>query len=275
MQAPVPSVVARRCLGHGVTAVVRALHPGFTGEYGIASYVDAPRLVACASGRPRYRIWHEGSAVVVTLAPGTVLAIAAGCWVTSLPRSGCATFGAVSYPRRLRLIARQGALRSESEMALGDDSLHLLCTRLAQPWDGPEAAVAERALATVVLAECLRCDGVGTQPEPGRAAWSAALAAIEEGCQGRLGRTAVAAAAGVHPNHLARLFRRFGGTTFAQALRAARLQRAQALMGDPRLKLAAVARLSGFASASHLVRCYRLAHGCTPGRVRGSASVEG
>jgi transcriptional regulator GlxA family with amidase domain len=76
----------------------------------------------------------------------------------------------------------------------------------------------------------------------------------------------------VHPNHLARLFRRFGGTTFAQALRAARLQRAQALMDDPRLKLAAVARFSGFASASHLVRCYRLVHGRTPGRERAQGS---
>lgn len=272
-----PDIVAAAAdlLRRGVGPVLRADQPGYSGDGGLASCLDAPRLVACLAGRPAYRLRREGGLATVRLAPGGILAIAPGCWVTALPRRRGATLGVICHPRHVRLLLRHGGQRLVGEAEPPDDALHHLCRRLTQAWDGPEPAAAERALAGAILAECARLAVISGAP--GRAAWLAARAAIEEGCGGRLTRATVAAAAGVHPNHLARLLRRHSGTTFAQALRTARLERAEALLADPGLKLAAVARRCGFASASHLVRRYRLARGRTPGRERrrGSGTLRG
>ena len=79
---------------------------------------------------------------------------------------------------------------------------------------------------------------------------------------------AVAAAAGVHPAHLCREFRRAYGCTMTQY--AARLRGDDAfarLVGsaDP---VAAVAAQTGFADQAHLTRTVRSLFGTTPARLR-------
>ena len=273
-----PSLPARllaSALRLGVRAISVSDQPGFTGKDGEASYVDAPRLVCGVSGRSRYRVRDRNGLGIVTLGPGGVLALAAGCWVTALPRRGSSTIGAVIHPKLLRLIARVANERTVVEVPSKEGSLHELASRLVHPWPGPEPQVAVGAMATLVLAECALLAQEAKEPTPNQEAWLAACAIIEDSCMRHLTRSEVASSVRVHPNHLARLFRRHGGCSFAQALRRARLTRAAGLLDDPHLKLDAVARLSGFSSASHLVRCWRLAHGCTPRRRQVGGSILG
>lgn len=75
----------------------------------------------------------------------------------------------------------------------------------------------------------------------------------------------VARAAGVHPVHLARGYRRWFGATPGARLRIRRLERAADLLMRGRTSIGDVALAVGFCDQSHLNRQFRLAYGVTPG----------
>ncbi|EJL36476.1 DNA-binding domain-containing protein, AraC-type [Caulobacter sp. AP07] len=75
----------------------------------------------------------------------------------------------------------------------------------------------------------------------------------------------VARAAGVHPVHLARGYRRWFGATPGARLRTRRLERAADLLMLGRTPIGEIALRAGFCDQSHLNRQFRLAYGVTPG----------
>ncbi len=100
-----------------------------------------------------------------------------------------------------------------------------------------------------------------------------ALEMIRESDPSQLTVADVAAAAGVHPVHLARVFRDWLGCAPGEYLRGKRLERATALLGRTALALAEVATASGFADQAHLNRACRQGIGVTPGAYRRSRQV--
>ncbi|WP_298689259.1 AraC family transcriptional regulator [uncultured Sphingomonas sp.] len=78
----------------------------------------------------------------------------------------------------------------------------------------------------------------------------------------------VAADAGVHPVHLARVFRRFLGCSPGDYLRGHRLERAAAMLGRGTASLADVAQSAGFVDQAHLTRAFRSRLDTTPARWR-------
>ena len=83
---------------------------------------------------------------------------------------------------------------------------------------------------------------------------------------------ALAEEAGVHPIHLARVFRRKFGESVAAYARRLRVQRACRLLSEPGRGLAEVALEAGFADQSHLTRDFRRVTGTTPARLRAHLS---
>jgi len=83
---------------------------------------------------------------------------------------------------------------------------------------------------------------------------------------------ALAEEAGVHPIHLARVFRRKFGESVAAYARRLRVQRACRLLSEPGRGLAEVALEAGFADQSHLTRDFRRVTGTTPARLRARLS---
>ena len=85
----------------------------------------------------------------------------------------------------------------------------------------------------------------------------------------------VAAASGVHPVHLARVFRQFYGVTPGQYVRALRLDWAAAQLaasaGSPAPSLASLAQQAGFSDQSHFTRAFKRHTGHTPAQYRGLA----
>ena len=81
----------------------------------------------------------------------------------------------------------------------------------------------------------------------------------------------LAAAAGVHPVHLAREFRRHYGSALSEHLQRRRLQAAAELLIESHEPIAAVATHAGFADQSHLGRRLRFHAGVTPSHLRRSA----
>ncbi|PMQ13014.1 AraC family transcriptional regulator [Janthinobacterium sp. AD80] len=78
----------------------------------------------------------------------------------------------------------------------------------------------------------------------------------------------VAAALGVHPVHLARVFRQAWGCSPGDLLRWRRVEQASGLMRRPDLSMADVALSVGFADQSHMNRAFRARYGMTPSNYR-------
>jgi len=78
----------------------------------------------------------------------------------------------------------------------------------------------------------------------------------------------VAKAAGVHPAHLARVFRRSHGCTIGEYVRRLRLDFAADVIVSRQSSLAEVASAAGFSDQSHLTRIFRIHFGVTPSQYR-------
>jgi len=74
----------------------------------------------------------------------------------------------------------------------------------------------------------------------------------------------VARQVGIHPVHLAAMFRRFHGCSVGEYVRLRRFDRARRMVADTGYSLAQVALDSGFADQSHLTRTFRQFAGMTP-----------
>lgn len=84
----------------------------------------------------------------------------------------------------------------------------------------------------------------------------------------------LAADAGVHPVHLARVFRTLLGCSPGELLRWRRIERACAMLRDAHRGLAEVALAAGFVDQSHLTHAFRQRFGIPPGAWRRRAAGE-
>jgi AraC family transcriptional regulator len=78
----------------------------------------------------------------------------------------------------------------------------------------------------------------------------------------------VSTAAGVHPAHLSRVFRRFHGCTIGEYLRKVRVEEACRQLVSSDATVADIALRLGFADQSHLCRTIKRITGTTPTRYR-------
>jgi AraC family transcriptional regulator len=146
-------------------------------------------------------------------------------------------------PRVLSLCRRRQAGDVDRELALEEAVLELL------GW----CAVSER-----------RDDVIA-----GSAALRRALTCVNDTLPGRISLTMVAAVAGVHPTHLARLFQSRLGCTLSGYVRARRLSLAQrALAAHPDRHFSRVALECGFADQAHFSRSFRRECDMSPSNFR-------
>lgn len=87
---------------------------------------------------------------------------------------------------------------------------------------------------------------------------------IRDQFTGKLTMTKLADEAGVHPAHLARIFRHFHRMTVSEYVHRLRVQEACAMLRQPETSLAEVALLTGFADQSHFSRVFHRLTGLTP-----------
>jgi len=81
--------------------------------------------------------------------------------------------------------------------------------------------------------------------------------------------------AGVHPVHLARVFRRIEKQSPGEYQQRLRVRAACKLLRDPEWPLAVIAAECGFADQSHLTRVFRRMTGTTPARFRRTTHYKG
>lgn len=83
----------------------------------------------------------------------------------------------------------------------------------------------------------------------------------------------IAGNVGVHPVHLARVFRLYLGCAPGEYLRGRRLERAVALLGSGLASLADISADAGFCDQAHMTRTFRRRLGATPSAVRARGDV--
>jgi AraC family transcriptional regulator len=82
------------------------------------------------------------------------------------------------------------------------------------------------------------------------------------------GLSELASAAGVHPTHLARVFRQFENCTAGEYVRRIRIDEVQKRIVNSNAPLVEIALEAGFADQTHLTRSFKQATGMTPSEFR-------
>jgi AraC-like DNA-binding protein len=148
-----------------------------------------------------------------------------------------------------------------------------LFARWAQDWLTPHADTAR--IVTLELEARLRRLAHGqaqarpaprASPDPDRA--SVLAQHLAEHCLEPLSMPAVAAAAGLHPNYAAGLFKRHFGMTMLEFLTQHRVAHAQRLLATTGMGVLEVALESGFGSTSRFYAAFERATGCSPSAYR-------
>ncbi len=123
--------------------------------------------------------------------------------------------------------------------------------------------LAAEALAWEIISEAVR---IGTpREETGRPRWlEQALQLLHEALPAHLTVERIALTVGVHPVHLARVFRRRYGCSMGEYARNWRVELASRQLAASTWSIAEVAAAAGFADQSHLSRTLKSAGGLTP-----------
>jgi AraC family transcriptional regulator len=122
-------------------------------------------------------------------------------------------------------------------------------------------SIAWELLAAAAAPPCL-IDG---PPSWAQSAYEAIMDRAREAC---LDVGDVAAKVGVHPVHLARVFRAAWGCSPGELLRWRRVDRAAEMLRRPNISGAQIAAQVGFADQSHMTRAFRATYGVAPGAYR-------
>ncbi len=164
------------------------------------------------------------------------------------PSGSKLAFGRAGLPPSPRVAALLGSLRAD-----GDEGF----------------ALEETALAVISHVQRSLNDGAAPTPLP-RQDDRALTAAhyIESRAEAPITLDNVAAAVGVGPFHLMRIFRRAVGVTPHQYLMRIRLLRAIALLRDTEQPVTSIAYDAGWSDLSNFTRTFRRDVGCSPGEFR-------
>jgi AraC family transcriptional regulator len=144
-----------------------------------------------------------------------------------------------------------------------------LAARLYREFRGadPASGLAIEGLILELLAMAARSRSLPAEPQPPR--WlSQAREMLHERFSDPLSLDEIAAAVGVHPSHLARVFRQQHQCTVGEYVRRLRLEFACHHLTSSDTPLAELALAAGFADQSHFSKTFRHAIGVPPGEFR-------
>lgn len=136
-------------------------------------------------------------------------------------------------------------------------------------------AVAPLAIEALILEMLVQTARLGSAPEGNPPPWlRQAKELIHEEFVQSLSLSSVAEAVGVHPAHLAKMFRKQYGCTLGDYVRRLRLDYASQLLARPEKSLTTIALATGFYDQSHFARLFKLRFGVTPGAFRASMKTR-
>ncbi|HEY0928491.1 MAG TPA: helix-turn-helix transcriptional regulator, partial [Gemmatimonas sp.] len=159
-----------------------------------------------------------------------------------------------------RLPEHAAVVQSAQAQSIGM-RLSRACTR-----GGGDASLTRHALTLELLSHVSATDDAQHVAAP---VWlRVACEQLDDSLGGNCSIADVARTAGVHPVHLARVFRQHMGMSPADYLRRRRLEQARSLLRCTVRSLSDIALTCGFNDQSHFSNAFRAAHGMTPSAFR-------
>ncbi len=254
----------------------------FVGSYTLPALPD-PIFVVHIAGKPSVRTWERDGWSENASFPGCATIVPSGQptgWLVD-GELDVVTLSLASHD-----LQHSGALDRFARMHFAfSDPLGVALTRqvlgeLYAP-ASPARDVYVDALVNALKAHMIRGPLAAPRPDIPTADFSAhrihqAMNAIHQRPEEPHGLEEMAAQAGVTPSHFCRIFKRASGVSPHQYVMKARLDRAQQLLAQSNLSMAAIAETLGFTSQSHFTRAFRRFTGATPGdfRRRGQESLQ-
>ncbi len=187
----------------------------------------------------------------------------------SFDRSGGRAFNVEISRDWLAALREQGVRQPEHSFETRASSLNWLATRLYRDFvsegETPDVGLEETVLE--MLAEMARLGRLGREATP--PFW---LGRVRDVLHARwhevIPISDLAREAGVHPVHMARVFRRHHGCTIGEYVRRLRAEHACAELARGTLSLSALAYRAGFSDQAHFTRCFKAVTGLPPGEYR-------
>ncbi len=189
-------------------------------------------------------------------------------------RRGCHFFNAEVSSARLEALREYSALASSPFVLPGAEAGWLMM-RLYHEFNTTEEGceLAMEGLLLELLAALVRRP---VQNERQKPLWLRRVETrLREELAEKHSMTELAADAGVHPAHLASVFRRFHRTTVGEFVQQLRIEAAGEMLRQPETHLSELAQQLGFADQSHFSRIFRRWTGMTPKAWRRLVSIPG
>jgi AraC family transcriptional regulator len=161
------------------------------------------------------------------------------------------------------------SVRLEESNSVRSRNLQHLISKIALETeiDDEVSALAIDSLLTETCIEIYR-NVAGRKPDKNPVWLKRAAEFIGEHYADELSLEKIASAAGVHPVHLARVFKSAHRCTVAEYIRSLRVEAARKLLADGDLPLADIALRTGFADQSHFTKNFKRITGRTPAQFR-------
>ena len=174
-------------------------------------------------------------------------------------------------PQRLELI-QSGSGLLHAATHLRSAAIRSLAQRLQAElrWRDDASDLAIEALVLELLAQTIR-QHPSRLSHPAPRALCDARAFIHARFNHSIGLSEIAAAVGLHPSHLAKMFRRHYRCTVGEYIRRLRLEYAAQELSRSGKALGEIALAAGFYDQSHFTHLFKLHHGLTPAAYRASA----
>ncbi|AHF91264.1 DNA-binding domain-containing protein, AraC-type [Opitutaceae bacterium TAV1] len=261
----------------GIRGAHLAGEPGHLPGEGRMTVLDVPRLSLCIRGTGRYRVRRGNRFVEVRVRAGEVIFVAPGCGMEPVDGADYLSLGIVFHPQFTLFAIAERLPGSNSAPWQRFMSTHH-CPHVPDTDGAAFCEAAGRARDPRVLrrlAEIILLEAVGLLDRPeqqvasagkGRFTWRAACQFVQEHLQHPITRQDVADYLHVHPNHISRLFSRYGdGISFNDYVLEQRLRRARVILAMPGMNISDIAHACGFGSGNYFARCFRKKFGHAPG----------
>lgn len=255
---------------------------------GLPHTMPVPRIAVCLKGRAHYEFSCGGSLQTWEMHPGDAIFVPADCWMRVCADSDYDSLGVVFFHDLTRIIHAHSTVQVRRHprypfnlnrrVLIWPHPLVMVGRSLANQFlstlSHPNESLRNRALMNLILysiLDTLREDPVEFDGGKPRLSWQAACAFIEDHLHLSLSREDVAAALNIHPNHLSRLFKRFGESSFNGYITRKRMNRARVMLADSRWNITDVSLQCGFTSLSYFARVCRIELGQAPSEFRQAA----
>ncbi|RRJ95078.1 AraC family transcriptional regulator [Opitutaceae bacterium TAV4] len=298
--------LTNRILQHGGVSRVLVADTGDGMVYapnGLHNIRPIPRIIVCLKGRAHYEFAMGGKTQKWEICANEAIFVPAYCWLHACYDTDYDSLGVVFYQdiTRILLVRSNDAVRRNRRYPFNLNRRVLMWPRplsmegqiylkglarngakTGEVTSGTGTAfpgkmdVRHRSSMNLLLDAVLETLAEALPDMEGgrsRLSWQAACAFVQEHLHLPFGRGDVADFLKLHPNHISRLFTQFSECSFAQYVMRQRMDRARAMLADPRWNITEVSLQCGFTSLSYFSRVCHAELGLPPSEFRQAAVV--